>query len=301
VLEYDTYGKTCLTDGSIVYGEVVSSNKYVCDSENFRAANEQDVTLNKGCVSYTDGTEIRLQLSSVSDAVYLCYNGLWNKQRIEFAREYDILIDKRDNKRYKTVVIGSQTWMAENLNFYIGQGGSGIDKYDWSWCYANSPANCTKYGRLYTWAAAMDSIGTFSTNGKGCGFGKECSPTYPARGICPEGWHLPSSAEYGKLITTVGGQSTAAKMLNSTSGWNSNGNGDDAFGFSALPAGQYYDYNGTFLGGGQGVYFWSSDEFWTHADPGIGFVSVMELHDSGSGYLNSNAKRNGFSVRCLMD
>jgi len=179
------------------------------------------------------------------------------------------MTDSRDGQTYKTVTIGTQTWMAQNLNYaytdvpyYVPNVPYYVrDDYpsdSTSWCYRDDANNCSKYGRLYTWAAAMDSVGTWSTNGKGCGYNKTCSPTYPVRGVCPEGWHLPTKAEFETLFTAVGGQSTAGKVLKSTSGWKSNGS--DAFAFSALPAGSRgavgsYDYEG-----GR-TFFWISTEY----------------------------------------
>ena len=302
VLEYDTYGKICLTDGSIVFGEVTSTNKYVCDADTFRTANEQEISLNKGCVSYTEGNEIRKHLSASQDSLYLCNSSLWIT-KIEFVGEYGTLTDERDSKTYKTVTIGTQTWMAENLNYSDSVGYPGMKKKNW--CYKNSLDSCAKYGRLYTWSAAMDSAGTFSSRGKGCGRGKTCSPTYPVRGICPSGWHLPTWAEFKTLFTNVGGkstagvedESTAGKMLKSTSGWKSNGNGTDAFGFSAPPAGGYG--GGSFFDDGSKAYFWSSTEY---GGDDYDYAYYMHLYCNNElARLDIRTKTPGFSVRCLRD
>lgn len=115
--------------------------------------------------------------------------------------------DPRDGQTYKTVKIGSQIWMAENLNYeFLGSYSVEGDTENLncaysegtarSYCYGNDPTNCEKYDRLYTWSAAMDSAAVFGDGGKGCGYGVKCTPTYPVRGACPEGWHLPSNAEW---------------------------------------------------------------------------------------------------------
>lgn len=196
--------------------------------------------------------------------------------------------DFRDSTIYKFITIGTQTWMAENLDYETEN----------SYCYNDSASYCSKYGRLYTWAAAMDSVGTWSTNGKGCGYNKTCSPTYPVRGVCPEGWHLPTSAEFETLFTVVGGQSTAGKVLKSTSGWNSSGNGTDAFAFSALPAGIRRN-NGYYYDEGDFAIFWSSTE-----DTEVGSSNAYSMYlnySSDDADLGCNYKNHGFSVRCLKD
>ena len=195
------------------------------------------------------------------------------------------LTDTRDGHSYKTVTIGSQTWMAQNLNYETAN----------SYCYSNNASNCTKYGRLYTWAAAMDSVGSWSANGKGCGYGKTCSPTYPVRGVCPEGWHLPTQTEWNTLFTAVGDQSTAGKMLKSTSGWNRSGNGTDAYSFSALPAG-YRNYNGHYYYEGVNAYFWSSSE----GRSDIAYSMYLYYYYDNAN-LFDDIKYYGFSVRCVKD
>ena len=204
--------------------------------------------------------------------------------------EYGELLDDRDGQTYKTVKIGDQVWMAENLNF----------ETDESVCYHDSVEYCDKYGRLYTWAAAMDSAGTWSTSGKGCGYGNTCSVASTGsatlvRGVCPEGWHLPTKTEWETLFNAVGGESTAGKVLKSTSGWDDNGNGTDAFSFSALPAGFRY-YNGSYYGEGDNADFWSSTESLSN----YAYYMLLDCDDVNAG-LYYDYKNHGFSVRCLKD
>ena len=197
------------------------------------------------------------------------------------------MTDSRDGQTYKTVTIGTQTWMAQNLNYETAN----------SYCYADNASYCSKYGRLYTWAAAMDSVGTWSANSKGCGKGKACSPTYPVQGVCPSGWHLPTKAEFETLFTAVGGQSTAGKMLKSTTGWKAYRGiiNEDAFAFSALPAG-YRNNDGDYSVEGDDAYFWSS----TEGNSNNAYLMDLNYY-FGDAYLDFNYKDYGFSVRCLKD
>ena len=210
------------------------------------------------------------------------------------------MTDTRDGQMYKTVKIGNQVWMAENLNYaYTGVPYKYKDNTSdsTSWCYDNDPTNCTKYGRLYTWSAAMDSVGTWSANGKGCGYGVQCTPTYPVRGICPEGWHLPNDTEWDTLFVAVGGSKVAGSVLKSQTGWDNNGNGTDAFGFSALPAGYRYNYEGQFLYAGSEASFWSSLD--NHSQ----FTRKMRLDEikCDNGCLDDEEKSVAISVRCVKD
>ena len=198
--------------------------------------------------------------------------------------------DSRDGQKYKTVKIGSQTWMAQNLNYETAG----------SYCYNDTSSYCAKYGRLYTWDAAVGKTED------ACGYGHTCSlPSGNIQGACPAGWHLPTETEWETLFTAVGGQLTAGKVLKSTLGWNSrgdgtSGNGTDAFSFSALPAGSWVAYTEGYVGGyddeGYATFFWSSTE-----DDGnhAYYMNLYYLDDFM--YLDFMRKNCGISVRCLKD
>ena len=213
--------------------------------------------------------------------------------------EYGSVKDDRDGQTYKTVKIGDQWWMAQNLN-YEAEG---------SYCADDSA--CAKSGRFYTWPVAMDSAGKWSENGKGCGRNTTCLPNYPVRGVCPSGWHLPSEDEWIYLRTAVGESGPIGKMLKSTDGWKGgfvnmgggqvlydslavNGKGTDAFGFTALPAGTWGD-NGL-LNDGLETYFWSSSEY----DYSSSYVLHLSVSFDGA-MVDRASKGFGQSVRCIKD
>jgi uncharacterized protein (TIGR02145 family) len=175
--------------------------------------------------------------------------------------------DIRDGKIYKWVKINTQNWMAENLNYAVG-GKCGSTLSGGTVGDANT-TTCDTYGRLYNWATAM--------------------------AVCPFGWHLPSYAEWDALMTAVGGSSMAGRHLKATSGWNSNGNGENTYGFSALPGG-YGGSGGIFYDVGGYGYWWSSNE----DNSGSAYYRYMYYYD---GYANggSYGKDILFSVRCVQD
>ena len=174
------------------------------------------------------------------------------------------LTDLRDNQVYKTVTIGSQVWMAQNLNY----------KTEDSYCYDDETANCKKYGRLYKWESALEA--------------------------CPDGWHLPTKEELETLFESVGGSRVAGKKLKSSSGWEKDlfeesGDGTDDFGFSALPVG-FKSIEGTCYKQGETVHFWSSTEIDSETVYNIYFNRSLE-----SGVVDPIHKLMAISVRCLKD
>ena len=198
------------------------------------------------------------------------------------------MTDSRDGQVYKIVTIGKQVWMAQNLNY----------ETDASYCYKNQSDNCNKYGRLYTWADAMDSAGTWSSNGAECGYAKTCSPIYPVRGVCPKDWHLPTYNEWESLFSAVGGRSGAGLMLKSVSGWVNGGNGTDEFSFTVLPAGIGQTY-------GSGIYEGNYARFWIptekKGDERLKADYVYFTSSSDNAISASLPKSNAFSIRCVKD
>lgn len=243
---------------------------------------------------------------------YLCSqdaaSGIWSWQPYqggngtvigEDGRVYETFTDSRDGHVYKKVTIGSQTWMAENLNFAT----------EASHCYKDSHSgieNCNKV-RFYDWSDAMDSIGRFSDNGKGWGkigngltYLDIFSPNYPVRGICPQGWHLPDTTEWNMLFQYVGNPPYGIVKKGYT--WFEGAT--NQYGFSAEPVGirQYEDcyHEGTVIA------FWSST-------PAIYDRLILGGYDIEMVYATDGrfpeAKKDyglwsdheSFSIRCIED
>jgi len=211
--------------------------------------------------------------------------------------EYGELKDERDGKTYKTVKFGNQWWMAENLNYADSAKTPSLKGK--SWCYGDEPDNCAKYGRLYTWAAAIDSVAlaTDSENPQDCGYMRSSKNILPdvVHGICPDGWHLPDYRDLSNMLVHVGGYSIAGTVLKSQSGWNEGGNGTDTFGFNVLPAGIRIE-DGSFDGLGDGTDFWSA----TESDLEQAFSLYASYENEYSGVMDY-AKNYAFSVRCVKD
>ncbi|MCL1966662.1 MAG: hypothetical protein FWF67_02135 [Fibromonadales bacterium] len=179
--------------------------------------------------------------------------------------------DIRDKKNYKTVKIGSQVWMAENLN---------IDLLS-SKCYDNKPDNCKKYGRLYDWKTAMKA--------------------------CPSDWYLPNEDDWGDLIQLVnpgcggGGRGCGVcdcvdvgGKLKAADGWNGDGNGTDNYGFAALPGGVGLS-GSKFRDAGNGGLWWSSSD-----SDDAKKASRISMDIGGPNvHKNSSDKNFLLSVRCL--
>ena len=204
-----------------------------------------------------------------------------------------------DGNVYKTVKIGNQIWMAENLKVTHYADGTAIPLVEssTSWdalgytdkamCYYdNSTTNADTYGALYTWSAAMNSDTSSTANPSGI------------QGACPDGWHLPSDAEWTELVNFIaddGYSDQEGTALKSITGWYNDGNGTDNYGFRTLPAG-YRQYYGTFYNLSHYATFWSATEYY---DSDAWYRRLYYNYSDVRRYdINKNF---GSSVRCVKD
>ena len=221
------------------------------------------------------------------------FEGVPSAEQNEKETLKDSVVDSRDGQTYKTTKIGNQVWMAENLNY----------KTAGSFCYHDSTQYCELYGRFYTWASAMDSVGAFSVNGKGCGSGTSCPPNFPVRGVCPEGFHLPTLTEWKSLVATAGGEYDAASKLMSAKKWEKGFDwveeGTDDYGFSAYPSCNM-EYDGTSGFCNPPVNYWSSIE--SSTDKAYHMSLQHSNNYNGKGIQFSGIEKHyAFTVRCVMD
>ena len=220
-----------------------------------------------------------------------------------------------DGNHYDAVLIGNQIWMAENLKVTHYPDGTAIpnvtDNTAWgnladdntadAYCYYNNNAGgeADTYGALYTWAAAMgDNAVSSATNPSG------------VQGVCPDGWHLPSDAEWKDLEMYLGMSQTDADNTGwrgtdecgklketGTTHWNSPNTGaTNESGFSALPGGFRYYIDGAFYYVGYYGYWWSATEF-SSSDAWLRSLKYL----NAEAYRSNSTKSSGFSVRCIKD
>jgi uncharacterized protein (TIGR02145 family) len=218
-----------------------------------------------------------------------------------FAQQKGSFVDARDKKTYKTVKIGTQTWMAENLNYHGEDGFLGLCSGDEPNKKIKKPENCKKYGRMYSWEEAIAA--------------------------CPENWHLPNDKEWQTLVDFAGGDTIAGKKLKTKSGWKEydfSGKSPkapkckykeeiiddrgritviehdkcttDEYGFSVLPGG----------GGNSGGYFYGVGDigsWWSYTVGASGSAYYRGMgynsENVGGGYVNKTYYL--FSVRCIQN
>ena len=237
-------------DGALIPGRV-SGDMFVWEADTLRYADSLEIYLGRACIEDIENEKDSLGQHSS----YTCQSHMWSFDSV------NVITDPRDGRTYKTIKIGDQYWMAENLNFEYKVDGFAygnrcdVEEYQYGDYFGGSLLNsedCSQLGRFYTWAAAMDSAAVYSRDGWGCGNGKKCSQRPPIRGVCPEGWHLPDSTEWKKLYAAVG-ESPQAMLVLGSDKWT---DATDAFGFAAR-ATMFDNYSSSYS---YYTLFWASTE-----------------------------------------
>jgi len=188
-----------------------------------------------------------------------------------------------EGNEYETVIIGKQVWMAKNLN---------LKHWKPAWkttdtiglCYHWETKNCDVFGRLYTWLEAMD----IDSSKFDSAYYYYTASVEKHRGICPNGWHIPSSDEWIELLSYVGADN--AIKLKSTSGWKYQAT--DEYGFLALPGGCHWP-NAKFIN--------ICGAWWSSSEKGLGDqVSGLQLCDEDFSIMPVPFdKKSWASIRCI--
>lgn len=186
------------------------------------------------------------------------------------------------SKTYKTITINNQIWMVENFNVSVFLNGDTIpeakNSNDWlsaskngqaAWCYYDDKTNSTT-GKLYNWFAINDK-----------------------RGLVPEGWRMPTKADFEQLAKNLGGEKIAGAKLKSSTGWGDKGNGTNESGFNAIPSGMR-QFNGGYSNETDYSYFWSSTD---RPGDNAWYFGLSNKNSIAKTFFSQ--KGNGFSVRCI--
>ena len=246
----DAYGITYEQYDASPYGAIFtvknefSQNNGTKFKKNYniiRPASAMESLLGKSCTQFGDtGIYVGKFWTRVFECSLSDYDGMgWHLLESRPSSSMETMTDPRDNKTYAVVTIGNQTWMAENLNYAdsvaypsLWKKSSCISDYD--------STDCHLYGRGYMWSAAMDSVNT------GCGNESPCSVTPPVQGVCPNGWHLPDTAEVRELLDYLKNNNpdeSVTDMLRSDIGWVNywiETDGTDKYGFGMLRDGRTF-------------------------------------------------------------
>ena len=258
--------------------ETYDVNNQFCQTS---ASGYETIMMMCGTTAYNPNTDF-----CKDSELYSCNNKPYNPDSLfcakfpSYRRTYKKVTITIEEKNY------SETWMAENLNHSTASGSN---------CYNKNSSNCDIYGRLYTWATAMGKTEEECGEKKDCGMGDGV-----IQGICPEGWHLPSQAEFEALIDAVGDKpgdalKTSASLYDAELDEVNDFNGSDTYSFAALPAG-FIGSTGISSLLGKQTFFWSSTE-----SSIITAFRISFKHDNDGVIKGSFSKSLKHSVRCIQN
>lgn len=305
---YNTVGYDCDEDGKMVLGVVNTKSYFVCDAGEWREATTDEEFVGGACTLAKAGTFYK-------DSTYICENRLIRQTTIydlpvrdwtNPALAYDTLIDDRDGRAYRTIRILAKkesgdeeseefVVMAENLNYVDNsQNMEGNN-----WCYNNDSVNCLKGGRYYTWTAAMNLDPKWQET-----YAPEGAIKTPHQGICPNGWHIPTTEEWTMLMNAWS-DNVYALMAIGVPGWEDAPawkNATNAGGFSVIPTGSFYQSLDDYVNEYEThALYWSASEAEYAYYAGISAQFAAIWGSYGFDVREDGLKSHGRSVRCFKD
>lgn len=239
-----SYGYGSLPGNCKFFGEI-GKLYYVFDGW-WRKAKDMEVCALSLCNGDRTGNTVSLQgYEYRCDGSDWVFDSLYSGEKVDRFKKgivYGSLVDERDENVYKTVEIAGLTWMAENLR-YADSASTPTLKSGGSSCLRGEESNCEIGGRSYRWASAMNLSSSYNST-----LAADSLVGKTARGICPEGWHVPDSTDWASLLQAANG---LAANLKSETSWPFDEDvtlANNYLGFTAVPAGYYYsgsDYSNT--------------------------------------------------------
>ena len=293
-LSYNLFASVrCVSDDTL---NVVSLSSSVLSSSSVSSSSISSSSISSSSVSSSSVSSSSVSSSSAKSSSSSVASSASKENFFNPDITYGTLKDSRDGQVYKTIEINGSTWMAENLNF-AGDNDYPLSKTH-SYCYGGTAANCELYGRLYDRAAAMNSIS--------CEYGKNCSLSEgPNRGVCPDGWHIPTEGEVDDLMDFSLGN---RKTLRSVDGWVDREVGANESGFSlvgsGLKSGTSYLNEGRYAA----LWFYSSgttqnylvfsgveDKMWYTDNTSTVYISVRCVKGAGAEPASSGSTKSSSS------
>ncbi|MBR6454243.1 MAG: fibrobacter succinogenes major paralogous domain-containing protein [Fibrobacter sp.] len=283
----DGEGERVYKDGDLVYGIEFKTTRYACENEQWRSTKPGEEQAGKACTARLQGYILgdTITCDTLNWRTTIVYDYPVSKKWFNEDLKYGTLKDERDGRVYRTIKIGDQVWMAENLAY----GDSVKNPYlkENSWCYNDDTLNCLKGGRYYSWTAAMDIHYKWQNASP---YEVEGLIGEPHQGICPDGWHIPTDNEWRDMYDAVG-TTPYALQVEGQRLWR---NATNASGFSAIPTGYFFYSDMQDIGEYGGLWSVRESEDGWHAYPWS-----MRVSSAGFDYLAQ--KNSSFPVRCIQD
>ncbi len=248
-------------------------------------------------VAYIDDTKIgtgSINIKNTPSHLIRCIKNTSDSIR----KKTTYFVDERNGEFYKTVKIGEQTWMAQNLQYPYRK--SAVHSYeDYPVLACDDIAGYSigyQLNHKYSWAAVMDSLGYFDGIGKGCGSFVDCDIKEKILGLCPKGWHIPDSTEWAELLEFVKKDNPEVGTANSLASFNFSKRATNKYSFNVTNTGYAHYIIGAYSHPSENAYYWTTSQ---HSD----FTAISVTFDKNRDdvIIGRSEKDNMYSIRCIAD